>query len=122
MRRWLPLLPALAWAAFLLWLGSQPIQGPSSDLPLDKVAHLGLYGTLGALAAWGSRRAGAGRAASIAIVVACMAVGVADELDQRRVVERTADPLDWVADAVGITLAFGAVRHFERDAGERRSA
>lgn len=108
-RRLRPYGPALGWALVLLWLGSRPgVAGP--DVPgLDKVAHFMIYGILGSLAGWGWRHAGNVPRALVVIALAC-AVGAADELNQRRVPARTADPLDFMADAAGVVLGFAAGR------------
>jgi VanZ family protein len=73
----------------------------------DKVAHFGLYFVLGALAgrAW---RVDAAPNALLVIVLA-LAVGAGDELHQRGVPTRTADPLDFAADATGVLLGFAAL-------------
>jgi VanZ family protein len=103
--------PAVAWAAYLIYLGNRPFYGPLPDLPipLDKVAHLVLYGTLGLLAALGWRWTGR-RHPMILPMLASLAVGVIDEVNQRSVVTRTSDIFDWLTDAVAITLAFFILR------------
>lgn len=108
-RRLRPYAPALAWAVAVLWLGGRPgVAGP--DVPgLDKVVHFVLYGLLGVLAGWGWQRAGSVPRALVVMALAC-AVGAADELHQRRVPERTADPFDFMADAAGVVLGFAAGR------------
>jgi len=73
--------------------------------PIDKVAHFGLYGLLGALAANGWRRAGRWPAIWVPLILAC-GVGVLDELGQTRVITRMGDPLDFAADFVAIIAAF----------------
>ena len=106
----LPYLPALGWAVALIVLGGVPnLRAPHSSLPLDKVAHFLLYGTLGALAAWGWRRAG--QWPSLAIVLAlALGVGVLDEIHQLGVAGRTGDARDWLADAAGILIFAALVR------------
>lgn len=109
---WLWYAPAAAWGAFLLWLGSQSFDGtwePYPFIPWDKVAHVALYGVLGALAVIGWR--GAGRRPHIAVpLAAALAVGIVDELRQRGVATRSADPLDFLADMIAIVLAFVILR------------
>ncbi|HUF69301.1 MAG TPA: VanZ family protein [Longimicrobiales bacterium] len=99
--------PAAAWAAFLLYLGTQTFDGTFEpyDLPWDKVAHLGLYGVLGGLAVIGWRRAGRWPHMLVPLSLA-VAVGLVDELRQRGVPTRSADPFDFLADMVGVVLAF----------------
>ena len=107
MSRLAPWLPALLWAAGLLWLGGRNVTTPVSMTGLDKVAHFLLYGALGALAAFGWRRAGRAPRAIAVLGLAC-AVGLADELHQSRVPGRSADPFDFLADAAGVLLGFAA--------------
>jgi VanZ family protein len=100
--------PALVWAAFLLFLGGRS-DVPSFDtpLPIDKAAHFGLYGLLGALAALGWVRVR--RPAWFWPVAFALLVGAVDEIHQRAVPNRSSDALDWVADAAGIGGAFAFV-------------
>ena len=109
MRRLAAYLPAALWAGFVLWIGGIPnLHAPPSTLPLDKVAHVAIYGVLGALIAWGWLRAGPRAALPVALACALL-VGAADELHQRRVPGRAADPLDWAADALGILVASAVI-------------
>ena len=96
--------PAALWAAALFVLSSRPsIPGPSFPYA-DKVGHLGLYGILGGLLAWGVLRSGA--AGRWRWVVLGAFYGVTDEWHQSFVPGRTAAVDDLVADAVGVTLGF----------------
>lgn len=106
-RRWLWYGPAAVWAAFLLYLGSRSFDVPVAPyaFPLDKVAHIVLYGVLGLLAAFGWRRAGRWPHFLVPLVLA-LAVGVLDELNQRSVAARTADPFDFLADLIAIVIVF----------------
>jgi VanZ family protein len=110
LKRWKPVvayIPALAWAAYLLFIGSQPLDVPLPDLPLpsDKIGHFVLYGGLGFFAVLGWRWAGRRPARWIPMILA-MAVGAIDELHQRVVPTRSADWLDWLVDVVAIAVAF----------------
>ncbi len=88
---------AAAWAALIFWLSSRP-SIPAPAIPgLDKVAHLAAYAVLGFLLA----RAAPG---SLAAVALGLLYGASDEIHQTYVPGRTADPLDWVADAAGVLL------------------
>lgn len=101
-------LPAVGWAAGVLLVGALPASSlPSSGQPLDKLAHLLMYGGLGALLAWG--RARARRPAWGWLVAVAVLVGMADELHQRVTPGRTAEIGDLMADAAGILLGFGAM-------------
>jgi VanZ family protein len=87
---------------------------PASQVPdvgvphVDKLAHLGLYGVLGALVARSLPR-GAGALPSMRLLLLALAAialfGAADEWHQQWVPGRSADTLDWCADMVGATFA-----------------
>lgn len=105
--------PAIVWAAFLLLLGSQsglrlPSVSMPFSIPMDKVAHFGMYGVLGGLAAWGWRRAGKWPAPFI-LILGGMMVGAVDEIHQSFLPYRTAELGDWIADAIGILVGFSVV-------------
>ena len=98
--------PPVLWAALLLGIGSVPnLPGPDTGLPLDKVAHLLLYGALGLLLGRAWVRAG-GRPAAGLVLAAALLVGVLDEVNQSRVAGRSAEVADWIMDAVGILAGF----------------
>lgn len=104
------LAPAVLWGAFVFFLGGRSnLPAPNTGLPLDKVAHFVMYGVLGALAAWGARRIGRRGRGWGWLIAAGLLLGAADEWHQRTVPGRTADLLDWVADAAGFLLAFAVV-------------
>ncbi len=99
-------LPAAGWAAILLGIGSlHRLPQPPSGLGLDKVGHFGMYGVLGALAAWGWIRAGRAPVLYIPLVVA-MLVGAADEIHQSTNPDRSAEVADLVADIAGVAVGF----------------
>lgn len=110
--------PAFIWAAILLWLGSRPL-GTGGPAGIDKLGHVLAYGILGLLAARAWRAAG-GRPHAPVVIALAIAVGLADELNQRRVPARTADPFDLLADAIGVVVGFvllqGLASHTERTA------
>lgn len=100
------LAPAIIWAAVVLYIGGRSsVPAPRVDLPLDKAAHFVMYFILGLLAARGARqswhRIGWGW-----FVAAGLFLGAIDEYRQSFIPSRSADPLDWVADALGFTIAF----------------
>jgi VanZ family protein len=98
--RALRFLPALAWAALIFWLSSQP------DLPtppfafegFDKLVHAGFYGILTLLlcAADGAR--------PWWWVVAAALYGLSDEIHQAFVPGRSTDAIDLFADIMGALL------------------
>ena len=98
-------LPLALWAAAVLVVGGLDL-GLQSSLPTgsDKLGHFIMYGAGGALAGWAGWRAG-GRSGMWALVFV-IATGAVDELHQATVPTRTADPLDWLVDAVGATLLY----------------
>lgn len=100
-----------AYTAVLVFATHYPrpeeLLGPNP--PSDKTLHLLAYGVLGLLAAalvavsgrWAARN-GAGLAAGLAVFAAI------DETTQPWF-GRSAEPLDWVYDLIGITLGIGLV-------------
>jgi VanZ family protein len=93
------------WAALLLFIGGRRnVPTVETDLPLDKAAHFIAYGFLGALATVAWLRAGRPLKLSRVLLVAVL-VGAADELHQRTVPGRSAEVMDWSADALGIIVA-----------------
>lgn len=117
------LVPALVWAIFVLYIGGRSsVPSPGLDLPLDKVAHFTMYGILGLLAARAARQAP--RGVGWWFIAAGLLMGLLDELRQQRIPTRSADPLDWLADALGFTLGFWLVyrrRHAVRNGGRDAS-
>lgn len=100
------LAPVLLWALVVFYVGGRSsVPAPRTDLPLDKLAHLSMYGILGLLA---------GRAARLSrhrvgwgwFVAGGLLLGVLDEFQQHFIPSRSADPLDWLADAAGFIIAF----------------
>ncbi len=111
-RRTLRALPAVAWAAGIWALSATPAP-PGAQWATwpgaDKVAHALLFAGQAATLRFAGLPP---RAAFLAAVV----WGATDELHQRTVPGRTADPLDLLADAVGAAVG-AAVRR--RPAGGR---
>jgi VanZ family protein len=100
--------PAAVWAGCLLYLGNRPFYDPLPQippLPLDKIAHLVLYGGLGLLAVLGWRWAGR-RPWIVVPLAAALSIGIIDEIHQRSVATRSSDFFDWLTDAVAILIAF----------------
>lgn len=87
-------LPAVAWAALIFFLSSRSRLPVPLGGGLDKLAHLAAYAVLGLLLA---------RAARVPWAVTLgWLYGASDEVHQSFVRGRTADPVDWLADAVGV--------------------
>jgi VanZ family protein len=95
--------PPLAWAAIILVLTSVPIPATPVDGigGIDKVVHLAMYAVLGALAARSAWLPAHGRRATLLVLVGVLVFAALDEWHQSFVPGRSADPLDWVADAIG---------------------
>jgi len=117
-------MPALIWAAIVLYIGGRSsVPAPKLDLPIpvDKIGHFTMYGILGLLAAWGVVRSGQ-RIGWGWLIAGGLLLGAIDEYQQTFIPTRTADPMDWVADAAGFTfgfwLVYGRARRRE-DRGER---
>ncbi|MGQ0561089.1 MAG: VanZ family protein [Gemmatimonadota bacterium] len=107
--------PALLWAALLLFIGGRSdVPTVESPLPVDKAAHFILYGVLGVLATLGWRRAGRRPRLLWVLVLAAM-VGVIDELQQRSVANRYPEVADWFADVFGIGTAAALILRFSKE-------
>jgi len=106
-------LPAALWAALLLYIGGRSnVLTVETSLPVDKVAHFFMYGVLGALVTVGwLKRPAKGRL--VWLLVLAMLVGAADEIQQRSVPRRSSDVKDWLADALGITVAATLVLRYK---------
>ncbi|HSJ15877.1 MAG TPA: VanZ family protein [Longimicrobiales bacterium] len=99
-------LAPLLWALFAFGLGSVPdVPAPDWALPLDKLAHLLLYGVLGVLLGRAWRRAGERPGPPVLIALAVLA-GALDELHQARVPGRSPEMADWLMDVVGAATGF----------------
>lgn len=102
-------LPAILYVGLIFSLSS--IRG--TDLPggfpnLDKIAHLLEYSLLGLLIGRAIRFTLAGRGQAVAATSAVLlgaAIGMADELYQRRVPGRSSDVRDWLVDVAAVTIA-----------------
>lgn len=104
---------AVAWAAAIFWASSRPHPFPfvpEGLLAHDKLLHLGAYAVLGALVLGWLRgtRLGPTRALVVAALVATV-YGASDEWHQAHVPNRTADPRDLAADAVGALAGAAAL-------------
>lgn len=100
-------LAAALWMLLLFALSSRgDLPGPTDLpewLPLDKVAHLTLFGVLAALLHL------AGLRAPLAVAATAL-YGVTDEVHQMFVPGRSPDLADWIADVLGAVLAVRLVR------------
>ena len=105
-------LPPLAWAGIIFWLSSQsrPVPVEVSIPYVDKLAHLGGFGVLGALTVRALLALGQGwRRALLVGVAAASLYGALDEWHQSFVPGRDPDPWDWAADTAGALVGAAAV-------------
>lgn len=109
MRIPLSIVPSVILAAVILTASLVPdVPLPESRIPgLDKIAHAAAYAALAAVLLFGLRKPGtAFVGAVLRTVVVCTLYGGAIELLQR-LTGRTADPLDFLANAAGALLGAG---------------
>jgi len=99
------LLPAVAYAALIFYLSSQPNPLPLlSSRASDKLLHLVEYAAFGAVVTWGlSHLVRLPRAARWAALLGSL-YGLSDEFHQRFVPHRSAEASDWLADTIGAAL------------------
>ena len=116
-----PRLPKLRWLPFAFgvaavwWASSQPIAGPPLVPHIDKVAHLLVFGLLGLAARWPLLSRPLWHAWALAA-----GYGVVDELHQYfGDAGRSAEVLDWVADALGAWLAINLAQRMGRKPAAR---
>jgi VanZ family protein len=96
LRRWGP---ALLCTALLFGASSRPSLPVDLHSGSDKIVHFAAYAVLGTALAHGQIASGIGVAWPLLIGVA---TGGLDELYQSTVPNRHADPLDWLADSLGV--------------------
>jgi len=101
----------IMWAGLIFGISSIPGNRIPFSLPgrSDLLAHFFMYFVLGALVMWW-RATGHKRpigAPMFQVVVMGSIYGITDEFHQRFVPDRSPDPLDWVADTLGV--AAGAI-------------
>ena len=100
-------IPAIAWAAMLFALSSQPVL-PSAPGVNDKMAHALGYGLLGVLCLIGLTEGEWRRITwrrGLAAVALATVYGATDEFHQSFVPGRSPDVADLMADTVGAALA-----------------
>jgi VanZ family protein len=117
--RWGAYVPVLVWSLVVLWVGGRPnlTLPATTELPIDKLGHFGMYGILGLSLAWGWQR-NLRRPAAWLLIAAGILVGAVDEAQQLSVPGRSAELGDLVADAAGVLMGFWlGARWFRR--GER---
>ena len=116
--------PPLLWAAAIFAVSAQPtVPRLPSLLDWDKLQHSAAYAVGGLLIA---RALGPGRRGALLAVALGSLHGVTDEIHQHFVPNRSPDPLDWIADTLGVLAGVGLwhlyLRHTERRANRRAAA
>ena len=111
--------PPLLWAVAIFSVSAQPtVPRLPSVLGWDKLQHSAAYAVGGLLIA---RALGPGRRNLLLAVALGSLYGATDEVHQRFVPNRSPDPIDWVADTLGVVAAVG-IRHLHlRRSGRRAS-
>ena len=121
---WLDVAPALVALAMMFWFGLTPLQslpGPQFEL-VDKVWHLIAFGGLAGLvsrafAYWGREALLAARDAAVVAVL----LGGLIEILQSFTPFRSADWADFLADALGVALAYAVLRGLDAVAAQARA-
>jgi hypothetical protein len=120
----------LCWAAIVIGMHGIPgymirYQEPWDLLKLDKLAHMGLFGMQFLLTAIALRKQPAYSLPSkknqlIALVFSLSLGAVLESLQGQLFIDRSTDPIDFVADCIGVMLAwlfyrFIWIRFFQKD-------
>jgi hypothetical protein len=98
--RFLPWLPALAWAGLIFLVSARPSVPMPAVTHFDKLAHFAAYCVLGLCLAYAQGRTGVLSPGWMVLVG--VLYGVSDELHQSFVPGRTAELGDWIADSLGV--------------------
>ena len=115
-RRWGP---PLLWAAAVFTLSSQPtLPHLPSVLDWDKLQHCAAYAVGGLLLARALGRDG--RWALLAVALGSL-YGASDEVHQLFVRNRSSDPVDWVADTLGVLAGVAIWRFYLNHSARRES-
>jgi VanZ family protein len=118
--------PPLLWAAAIFSVSSRSaLPRLPSVLDWDKLQHSAAYAVGGLLIARALGGGRDGRGALLAVVLGSL-YGASDEIHQLFVPNRSSDPVDWIADTLGVLAGVGLwhlyLRHSERRAGRRAAA
>lgn len=101
------LLILILYCGLIFWLSDRSgIPAPQFFPHQDKLAHIALYAAMGWLAWRFFRHIIEPKGLLVLSVISfCSLYGITDELHQSWVPGRDSDPLDWLADTIGATLA-----------------
>jgi VanZ family protein len=112
---------SVVYAAGIFWASSQPSPFafvPSGLLSHDKLLHASAYAGLACLVRLALSGTSLSRGAALAIALGITSLyGVSDEVHQRFVPNREADPRDWLADTAGALAGASAAAAFLRRRG-----
>lgn len=100
-------MPPGLWAVLVLALDSIPGRNLPAVTGMDKLAHLALYGVLGALSTHAMMRTPRwpGARALVTVICGVALFGAVDELHQAFIPGRTPELRDWLADTAGAAAA-----------------
>jgi hypothetical protein len=113
-RRLTPWIPAILWAGVLFFLSSRSWGDAPSRIPVDdSVVHLGLYFVFGVLLALG-RRLAVDPPSLARVFIIGLLYALSDEVHQLFVPGRTFDPMDLLADGLGVLIGLGTVHRWTR--------
>jgi VanZ family protein len=107
-------IPAAVWALVIAYFAGASALPTLPAIPhLDKAAHFGVYFVLGCLLGYGWLASGRwpGR---VWLLLFALVLGVSDEVRQSRLPDRSAEVVDWAADAAGAISGLFFVTSFRR--------
>jgi VanZ family protein len=107
--------------ALIFYLSAQEAVGPDLPAWVRVAAHFGEYALLAALWVWALAPLLGRRALLVAAAIAFV-YALSDEYHQSFVEGRDADPLDVLADAVGIAVAVSLLARYSVAGRNRRTA
>ncbi len=99
--------PPVLWSAGIFYLSSLPgsvIRLPSIIL-IDKFLHLVVYGLLNVLVMRSCRKSGMKKSVIVASMLYSILFALSDEIHQYFVPGRLSDPMDFVADVLGVLIS-----------------
>lgn len=106
LRRWTYRVPVLLYSGAIIWMSSQSITVPEPFSLADKVYHLLAYLVYGGMLMLAMQTFQISpRARMICALIVGLVFAASDEVHQAFVPGRTADIVDWCADALGIIIA-----------------
>lgn len=105
-KRWGWLLPAAGWSLLAIWALFKPAGAPSGIPYFDKIGHFALFFVHAVLLGWGLHRAGFAGFWPRLVWALLLWGGSSEVLQGLCTPDRSAEWLDFGADAVGIAAAY----------------